>query len=129
MTEKNNAGFLKIVVLIYAVVCLVYGLGFAIVPDSLVELSGSEPVFHGWLRWPGGVLIALGIGAILVFLKPICYHNRDWITSGRACAALGMDHHRGRSKCMVYCVPGYSFTGRGGTAYLEPPGGKNDPLS
>jgi hypothetical protein len=70
MTEKNNAGFLKIVVLIYAVVCLVYGLGFAIVPDSLVELSGSEPVFHGWLRWPGGVLIALGIGAILVFLKP-----------------------------------------------------------
>ncbi|MCK5137814.1 MAG: hypothetical protein KAR19_18655 [Bacteroidales bacterium] len=39
-------------------------------PDSLVELSGSEPVFHGWMRWPGGILIALGMGAILVYLKP-----------------------------------------------------------
>ena len=39
-------------------------------PDSLVELSGGEPVFHGWLRWSGGVIIALGIGAILTYLKP-----------------------------------------------------------
>ena len=39
-------------------------------PDSLVELSGGEPVFHGWLRWSGGVIFALGIGAILTYLKP-----------------------------------------------------------
>jgi hypothetical protein len=70
MAEKSNSGILKIALLIYAVVCLIYGLGFFIVPDSLVELSGGEPVFHGWLRWPGGVIIALGIGAILVYLKP-----------------------------------------------------------
>ncbi len=70
MTEKSNSGILKIVLLIYAVVCLIYGLGFFIVPDSLVELSGGEPVFHGWLRWSGGVIIALGIGAILAYLKP-----------------------------------------------------------
>ena len=70
MTEKSNSGTLKIALLIYAVVCLIYGLGFFIVPDSLVELSGGEPVFHGWLRWPGGVIVALGIGAILVYLKP-----------------------------------------------------------
>jgi len=70
MTEKNNSGILKVALLIYAVVCLLYGLGFFFIPDSLVELSGSEPVYPGWLRWPGGVLIALGIGAILVFLKP-----------------------------------------------------------
>ncbi len=61
---------MKIALLIYAVVCLIYGLGFFIVPDSLVELSGSEPVFHGWLRWSGGVIIALSIGAILTYLKP-----------------------------------------------------------
>ncbi len=61
---------MKIALLIYAVVCLIYGLGFFIVPDSLVELSGGEPVFHGWLRWSGGVIIALGIGAILTYLKP-----------------------------------------------------------
>ena len=70
MTEKSNSGILKIALLIYAVVCLIYGLGFFIVPDSLVELSGGEPLFHGWLRWSGGVLISLGIGAILAYLKP-----------------------------------------------------------
>ena len=70
MTEKSNSGILKIALLIYAIVCLIYGLGFFIVPDSLVELSGGEPVFHGWLRWSGGVIIAFGIGAILTYLKP-----------------------------------------------------------
>ncbi len=70
MAEKSNSGILKIALLIYAVVCLIYGLGFFIVPDSLVELSGGEPVFHGWLRWSGGVLISFGIGAILTYLKP-----------------------------------------------------------
>ena len=70
MTEKSNSGILKVALLIYAVVCIIYGLGFSFMPDSLVELSGSEPVYHGWLRWPGGILISLGIGAILVLLKP-----------------------------------------------------------
>jgi len=70
MAEKSNSGILKIALLIYAIVCLLYGLGFFIVPDSLVKLSGGEPVFHGWLRWSGGVIIALGIGAILTYLKP-----------------------------------------------------------
>ena len=70
MTEKSNSGILKTVLLIYAVVCFIYGLGYFIVPDSLVELSGGAPVFAGWLRWSGGVIIALGIGAILTYLKP-----------------------------------------------------------
>jgi hypothetical protein len=70
MAENNKPGFLKIVLIIYAVVSLVYGLGYLFVPDFLVDLSGGAPVFHGWLRWSGGVLVALGIGAILVFLKP-----------------------------------------------------------
>ena len=70
MSENNNSGLLKIVLIIYAVVCIIYGLGYLIVPDVLVDLSGGEPVFHGWLRWAGGILVALGIGAILVYLKP-----------------------------------------------------------
>ena len=70
MAEKSNSGILIISLLIFAIVCLIYGLGFFIVPDSLVELSGGDPVFHGWLRWSGGVIIALGIGAILIYLKP-----------------------------------------------------------
>ena len=70
MAEKSTSGILKIVLLIYAVVCLIYGLGYLIVPDSLVELSGGAPVFHGWLRWSGGVIVALCIGAILTYLNP-----------------------------------------------------------
>lgn len=70
MAEKNNTGFLKNVIIIYAVVCLVYGLAYLIVPDALVKMSGGDPVFHGWLRWSGGILIALGIGSILVAGNP-----------------------------------------------------------
>jgi len=70
MAENNKSGFLKIILIVYAVVCLIYGLGYLFVPDFLVDLSGGDPVFHGWLRWSGGVLVALGIGAILVYLKP-----------------------------------------------------------
>lgn len=70
MAEKNNTGFLKVILIIYAIVCLVYGLGYLIVPDVLVNMSGGDPVFHGWLRWSGGILIALGIGSLLVARKP-----------------------------------------------------------
>jgi len=70
MAENKNPLLLKIVLIIFAIVVLVYGLCYFFIPDQLVKLSGSEPVFHGWLRWSGGVLIALGVGAILVMLKP-----------------------------------------------------------
>jgi hypothetical protein len=70
MTDDNDAKFLKVALIIYAVVCIVYGIGYLFAPNYLVGLSGGEPVFHGWLRWSGGILIALGIGAILVYLKP-----------------------------------------------------------
>ena len=70
MAEKNNTGLLKIVLIIYAVVCLVYGLAYLIVPDALVNMSGGDPVFHGWLRWSGGILIALGVGSLLVVGNP-----------------------------------------------------------
>ncbi len=70
MAEKSNSGILNIALLFFAVVCLIYGLAFFIVPDSLVKMSGGEPVYHGWLRWPGGVIFALGIGAILTYLNP-----------------------------------------------------------
>ncbi|MBA7561196.1 hypothetical protein ES708_02831 [subsurface metagenome] len=70
MEENKKYLFLKTALLIYAVVCIVYGIGYLIFPDFLVKLSGGEPVFHGWLRWSGGTLIAFGIGAIMVFQKP-----------------------------------------------------------
>ena len=70
MTENKNVGFLKIALLFYAIVCIVYGLGYFFLSDFLVKLSGTDPVFHGWLRWSGGLLIALSIGAFLVYRKP-----------------------------------------------------------
>ena len=89
MTEKNNAGFLKIVLIIYAVVCAVYGIGYLFVPDFLVDLSGGDPVFHGWLRWSGGLLIAMAIGAILVFLKP--EHQGIFVTTiALGCSLAGL---------------------------------------
>ena len=70
MTVSKNSQLLKVSLLIYAIVCLVYGLGFMFLSDFLVRLSGTDPVFHGWLRWSGGLLIALAIGTFLVYRKP-----------------------------------------------------------
>jgi len=70
MAEYKNVGFLKPVLMIYAIVCIVYGIGYLFMPAKLVEMAGETPVFNGWLRWSGGVLIALGFGAILVYLDP-----------------------------------------------------------
>ena len=70
MEENKNYLLLKTALLFYAIVCLVYGIGYLFFPDFLVKLSGGEPVFHSWLRWSGGTLIAFGIGAIMVFQKP-----------------------------------------------------------
>jgi CHASE2 domain-containing sensor protein len=70
MVENKNTLLLKVVLVIFAIVALLYGLCYFFIPDFLVKLSGGEPVFHGWLRWSGGVLIALGIGSILVLRRP-----------------------------------------------------------
>jgi len=79
MAENKNVGFLKVVLLIYAIVCIIYGIGYLLVPNLLVNMSGGSPVFHGWLRWSGGVLIALGIGSVLVYLNP--QHQGIFVTT------------------------------------------------
>ena len=70
MAKSKDIKLLKVVLLIYAIVALIDGIGFLIVPGNWVRLSDSAPVDFGWLRWPGGVIIALGIGSIMVFRKP-----------------------------------------------------------
>ena len=70
MSQKNNVAMLKVFLVVYAVICLIYGLGFLFVPGTWVRLSESGPADYGWLRWPGGVLIALAIGALKVYRKP-----------------------------------------------------------
>ena len=71
MEQKKNLMLLKVTLIIYAVIAIVYGLCFFFIPEKLVELSGSsEPVPSSWLRWAGGVVIGLGVGTILVFRNP-----------------------------------------------------------
>lgn len=69
MTDNKNL-LLKVSLIIFAIVAIVYGLGYLFSPAFLVKLSGGEPVFSGWLRWSGGTIIALGIGALMTMRNP-----------------------------------------------------------
>jgi hypothetical protein len=70
MAQNNGTKTLRVVLVIYAIVVLVYGLCFFFIPGVLTKISGAGPVDLGWLRWPGGTLIALGIGALLIYRDP-----------------------------------------------------------
>jgi len=70
MAQNDNIKILKVALIISAVISFVYGFGFLFVPGLLVSLSRGNPVEFGWLRWPGGIIIALGIGCLMVSSKP-----------------------------------------------------------
>jgi uncharacterized membrane protein len=70
MAQERDARMLKVILVIYAVVSLVYGLGFLFVPGVLVDMGGGNPVDFYEVRWSGGVIIALVIGALLVLRNP-----------------------------------------------------------
>ena len=70
MAQNDNIKILKVALIISAVISFVYGFGFLFVPGLLVSLSRGNPVEFGWLRWPGGIIIALGIGSLMVYSKP-----------------------------------------------------------
>jgi hypothetical protein len=70
MAQNDDVKVLKVTLIILAVTAFVYGFGFLFVPGILVKLSGANPVEFSWLRWIGGVVIALGIGALMVSSKP-----------------------------------------------------------
>ena len=70
MAQNKSFNLLKVALIIFAIVTIVYGLSYVFFPQAMVEMSGGDPVHPSWLRWPGCVLITLGIGAILVLRKP-----------------------------------------------------------
>ena len=49
MAQSNNVTLLKVALVILAIVSIIYGLGYLIVPGTLVTLSGGNPVDFGWL--------------------------------------------------------------------------------
>jgi hypothetical protein len=70
MGDKVDVKALKAVLMVFAVISLVYGIAYLLFPAAVVNVSGSVPIPHGWIRWSGGLLVAVGIGAIAVYRKP-----------------------------------------------------------
>ena len=70
MTEKKNH-LLKITLVIFTVIALGYGVIYLIFPEFQIKMSGGEPILPGWIRWSGGVLLALGIGSIMIIRNPV----------------------------------------------------------
>ncbi len=70
MAQNDDVKVLKFALMIAAIVSLVYGLCYLLVPSTLVKLSGGNLVEASWLRWSGGVIIAWAIGTLMVYSKP-----------------------------------------------------------
>ncbi|MEE8435388.1 MAG: hypothetical protein V3S64_11420 [bacterium] len=70
MAQQNVSIVLKIALIIAVIELGIYGLVLFFIPAQFVEFIKSNPVEAVNLRWPGGILIALAVGAILVLRKP-----------------------------------------------------------
>ena len=70
MAQNDDVKVLKFALMVAAIVSLVYGLCYLLIPSTLVKLSGGNLVEASWLRWSGGVIIAWAIGALMVYSKP-----------------------------------------------------------
>lgn len=70
MEKIKGSQLLRITLVIFIVIALLYGFVYLVIPQVEVKASGSDPVPSGWLRWSGGILIALGIGAVMVLRNP-----------------------------------------------------------
>ncbi len=71
MSQENGLQRLKAVLVIYIIAHLFYGISFLVVPGFIISISGSpDPVGLSWIRWAGGPLIALAVGAIQVHRRP-----------------------------------------------------------
>ncbi len=70
MAQNDDVKVLKFALMIAAIVSLVYGLCYLLIPSTLVKLSGGNLVEASWLRWSGGVIIAWAIGALMVYSNP-----------------------------------------------------------
>ena len=70
MSEKKNL-LLKISLVLIALITLVYGVIYLFFPEVEIKATGAEPINPGWIRWFGGILLALGICSIMIFRNPV----------------------------------------------------------
>lgn len=70
MEKQNKTGLVKAALAFFAVLCFIYGISYLFFPQSLVEISGGEPIKSVWLRWSGAILLALATGAFRAYKQP-----------------------------------------------------------
>ena len=70
MAEKKNQ-LLKITLVLSAIITLGYGVNYLFFPEVQIKMSGGEPIEPGWIRWFGGIMLALGVGCIMAYRKPV----------------------------------------------------------
>jgi len=71
MTQNKTSLLLKVSLVLTAIVAIGYGLVHLLIPEAYVKFSGGEPIPPSWLRWIGGVMIPIGIAAIMVIRNPV----------------------------------------------------------
>jgi len=71
MTGDRAGRLLRVALWVYLVDALVFGAVIFFAPGFTVETLGDAPGFDfWWVRWAGGLLLALALGAALVVRKP-----------------------------------------------------------
>ena len=70
MAESNAPLILKIALILAIVFNGIFGLVFLLAPEAYTAFTQAEVPDIARLRWPGSLLIALTVGAILVFRAP-----------------------------------------------------------
>ncbi len=69
MSQENGLKRMRLVLVLFSVSYLFYGVSFLFLPGLLSDLSG-DPVHLGWIRWAGAPLLALGVGGVQVYRRP-----------------------------------------------------------
>lgn len=74
-TAAHGEAMLRAAMWIGVVVTALFGIGLLVVPDLLVRtIAGAETFGYWWVRWAGGMLLALGAGAWMVAQRPQGQH-------------------------------------------------------
>lgn len=70
MTQKYEINTLRIIILGFGVISVIYGFLFMVIPGWYLNMIGESPVPLVHIRWSGGVLIALAYGAWKFYKDP-----------------------------------------------------------
>jgi hypothetical protein len=70
MAQQNVSIVLKIALILVVIELGIYGLVLLLIPSQFTQFIGANPTEAVWLRWPGGILIALAAGSFLVIRNP-----------------------------------------------------------